>query len=227
MIDAALPAEVYLRLAQDRGWKITQVLETHIHADHLSRSRQLTEVTGATLLLPDQKRVSFAFRPVREGDILTLGGVQLTAIHTPGHTPESTCYLLDGMTLFTGDTLFLEALGRADLHASRVEVRNRARTLFRSAHRLLLFPPETLILPSHTGKPVAFDGKPICAPLGEVRARLGELPTSEEAFVGRVLARPPLTPPNYERIVKLNEAGLLPEGDPTELEAGANRCAIA
>ncbi len=227
MIDAALPPEVYLELARGYGWRITRVLETHIHADHLSRSRRLAELSGAPLLLPEQKRVAFGFSAVRDGDALDFGGAALRAVHTPGHTGESTCYMLDGVALFTGDTLFMEAVGRTDLHASLEETRSRARALFRSVHRLLLFSPETLILPGHTAKPVPFDGKALCSPLGEVRNRLASFATSEEAFVQLILERTPPTPPNHERIVELNEAGLLPEGDPTDLEAGANRCAIA
>lgn len=226
MMDASLPPEVYLGLARARGWRITQVLETHIHADHLSRSRRLAELSGVPLLLPVQKRVAFPFKAVRDGDCWSVGDTQVTALRTPGHTPESTCYLLDGRALFTGDTLFLESLGRTDLDANPVESRRRASGLFRSVHPLLLFPPETLILPGHTGKPVAFDGRAICSPLREVCAKLGDLPTSEEAFLSLILARSTLPPPNYERIIELNEAGLLPEGDPTDLEAGANRCAM-
>jgi len=73
---------------------------------------------------------------------------------------------------------------------------------------------------------VAFDGRPISAALREVRARTPLLGETEEAFVSYVLARLPPTPPNHHQIVALNEAGTLPD-DPTHLEAGANRCAVA
>ena len=73
---------------------------------------------------------------------------------------------------------------------------------------------------------MAFDGHPISATLGEVRERTPLLREGEEAFVSQILSRLPPTPPNHHRIVALNEAGTLP-GDPTELEAGANRCAVA
>lgn len=227
VIDAALPPEVYLGLAQAQGWRITSVLETHIHADHLSRSRKLAELSTAPLVLPDQKRVSFPFTPVRDGDVLAIGAAHLEVMHTPGHTPESSCYLLDGKALFTGDTLFLAGVGRPDLHASRREARNKAHILYRSLQRLLLLPPETIILPGHTSEPVAFDAKPISALLGEVQGKLDMPKMPEDAFVEAMLARLPAAPPNYERIVACNEKGLLPESDPTELEAGANRCAIA
>src|SRR5207302_2355777 len=116
----------------------------------------------------------------------------------PGHTPESTCYLLDGKALFTGDTLFLASVGRPDLHASPNEVRDKARNLYRSLQRLLLLPPETIILPGHASEPVAFDGIPISALLRETQGRLDTLSMPEEAFVNLILARIPPTPPNYE-----------------------------
>jgi glyoxylase-like metal-dependent hydrolase (beta-lactamase superfamily II) len=227
VIDAALEPEVYLNLANDRNWTITSVLETHVHADHLSRSRRLAGLSGAPLRLPDQGRVSYPFEPVGDADTLEVGAARLVAMRTPGHTPESTCYLLDDKALFTGDTLLLEGVGRPDLEASPEETRARAHALYRSLERILDLPPDTLVLPGHTSEPVAFDGKPLVGMLAEVREKVEALGASEDAFVETILERIPPTPPNHHRIVELNEAGLFPEGDPTDLEAGANRCAVA
>jgi glyoxylase-like metal-dependent hydrolase (beta-lactamase superfamily II) len=227
VVDPALEPDVYLELAREQGWRIRHVLDTHIHADHLSRARQLAEQCGAALHLPAQNRVSYPFSPLHDGDGLDIGAARLEAIHTPGHTGESTCYLLDGQALLTGDTLFLDAVGRPDLEASPDEARTRAHALYDSLQRLLGLPPGTMILPGHTSRPIAFDGIAVEAPLAEVRERTQLLSVPEEMFVERLLARTPPTPPNHERIVRLNEARLLPEGDPTDLEAGANRCAIA
>ena len=226
-IDAALEPEVYLKLANERGWTITSVLDTHVHADHLSRSRRLAASSGATLRLPDQDRVSYPFAPVRNGDVLNVGTARLAAARTPGHTPESTCYLLDGRALFTGDALFLDGVGRPDLEASPEEARTRAHVLYRSLGRLLALPPETLVLPGHTSEPVPFDGEPLVGTLAGVRERVELLGAVEDAFVEALLARIPPTPPNHHRIVESNEAGTFPEGDPTDLEAGANRCAVS
>nr|MDQ5817547.1 MBL fold metallo-hydrolase [Actinomycetota bacterium] len=85
----------------------------------------------------------------------------------------------------------------------------------------------TLVLPGHTSEPVAFDGDPLVGTLAEVRERVEVLSASEDAFMTTILARIPPTPPNHHRIVESNEAGVFPEGDPTDLEAGANRCAVA
>ena len=227
VVDAALDPEVYTGLAAERGWTIAHVLDTHVYADHLSRSRVLSELTGATLYLPMQDRVSFPFEPVHDGDEIAIGSARLIALRTPGHTMEATTYLLDGRALFTGDTLFLAAVGRPDLEASVDEARARARLLYRSLKNLMNLPGDTVVLPGHTSAPIAFDGEPIAEKLAEVTARIEMLRLPEDAFVERILARIPPAPPNHDAIVAYNEAGELPAGDPTELEAGANRCAVA
>ena len=227
VVDASLDPEIYLDLAEQRGWTLRHVLETHVHADHLSRGLSLAERAGATLHLPQTERVAYGFDPIRDGAALDIGGVKLVALHTPGHTVESSCYLLEGRALFTGDTLFLAGVGRPDLEASAAEARARARLLYHSLRRLAALPPETLIMPGHTSEPVPFDAQPVSAPLGEVRAQIETLRLPEEAFVDRILGRIPPTPPNHALIVELNEAGEPPAGDVTDLEAGANRCAIS
>jgi glyoxylase-like metal-dependent hydrolase (beta-lactamase superfamily II) len=227
VIDASVAPEVHLDLASSAGWKITNVLDTHLHADHLSRSRQLTELCGATLRLPEQRRVAYRFAAVRDGESIEIGDARLTATHTPGHTPESMCYLLDGKVLFTGDTLFLAGVGRPDLEATADGARLRAEQLHASLRKILSLPPETLILPGHVSHPVPFDGVPLYARLAEIRERVQSLHLPVSDFVTWILGRIPPTPPNHHQIVQLNEQGLWPEGDPTDLEAGANRCAVS
>src|SRR5713101_4517585 len=150
VIDASLDPQVYLDLARSHGWQITSVFDTHIHADHLSRSRQLAQMSGAKLFLPDQQRVSFPFTAMRDGDTPATPHLMLTALHTPGHTPESTCYLLNHAILFTSDTLFPTSIGRPDLHADEQEARARSSLLYHSLHKLLALPLETLVLPGHS-----------------------------------------------------------------------------
>ena len=226
VIDASVDPEIYLDLANEHGWTITSVLETHVHADHLSRARKLAEASGAVLCLPEQDRVSYPFSPVRDGDALGVGAARLEALGTPGHTSESTSYLLDGEALFTGDTLFTAAVGRPDLDTDAEGARRRARDLHRSLRWILTLPDGTLVLPGHTSEPVAFDREPVAATLADVRERTGVLRLSREEFARRITGSVPPAPANYERIVELNKAGRMPQGDPTDLEAGANRCAI-
>lgn len=227
VIDASLDPQVYRELAANHGWQITRVLDTHIHADHLSRSRQLAELSEARLFLPAQDRARFPFAALRDGETLTVAGRPLAVLHTPGHTTESVCYLLDRSLLFTGDTLFLSSVGRPDLAASPAEARLRAAALYQSVHRLLAFPAETLILPGHTAAPVPFDGVPLMAQLSSVEAHIELLRVSQEKFIQNILSNLPATPANYQRIVALNEQGIQPDEPATELEAGANRCAIS
>lgn len=227
VIDASVEPDVYLRLAAKRGWTIRYVLDTHVHADHLSRSRALAQAASATLLLPAQNRVAFAFTSVTDGQTIKFGRSQITVMLSPGHTMESACYYLDGHALFTGDTLFVSGVGRPDLKASPDETRERARVLYRSLRHLLELPADTAVFPGHASEPPAFDRKPIAERLGTISKRIGGWLCSEEDFLASVLDRIPPTPPNYIRIVELNEAGTLLEGEATELEAGANRCAVS
>ena len=227
VIDASLDSQVYLDLATRYGWQITSVFDTHIHADHLSRSRQLAERSGATLFLPDQRRVSFPFTVMHDGNTLVTCSMMLTALAAPGHTSESTCYLLNNQVLFTGDTLFPTSIGRPDLEADAEQTQTRAHALYQSLHKLLALPAETLVLAGHTSIPVPFDGVPLVTTLAEIDERVHVLHTTRTTFVQTTLAHIPPTPPNYQRIVRLNEVGIVPERDVTELEAGANRCAIS
>jgi len=156
VIDPSVSPDVYLDIASRYGWSIRSVLETHIHADHLSRARELVRPTGAALLLPTQQRVRFAFTAVAEGDRIPVGSARLTAMHTPGHTSESTSYVLNETAVFTGDTLFTKGVGRPDLHADPEAARQRARALFDSLSRLRNLQPEMVVLPAHASEPIAF-----------------------------------------------------------------------
>jgi len=225
IIDASLSPQIYKKLAQANGWQISHVLDTHIHADHLSRGRKLAELCGATYHLPEQDLAHFPYVPVQDNDSLDIGLSQLIAIRTPGHSLESTCYLVDDQALFTGDTLFLNAVGRPDLKAGPAQTRRRARMLYQSLQQLQSLPEETLVLPGHTSEPIAFDERPLTESMAQVREQVDLLSLTADEFETRLMSRIPATPPNHRLIVELNRAGQIPDGDLTELEAGANRCA--
>jgi glyoxylase-like metal-dependent hydrolase (beta-lactamase superfamily II) len=135
-------------------------------------------------------------------------------------------YLVDDRWLLTGDTLFLAAVGRPDLEASPEQARTRALLLHGSLQRIFTLDPRLLVLPAHTSAPTAFDENPVTASLATVRDAV-KVSDSAEAFADHVLSRIPAAPPNHHAIVAFNEAGNLPAGDLTDLEAGANRCAVA
>ena len=226
VIDASVDPDVYVRLLRERGWRLVAVADTHIHADHLSRSRLLAHLEGAGLLLPAQNRIQYPFRPVDDGDRIAFGSTGLVAMHTPGHTDESTTYLLDNTAALTGDTLFLNSVGRPDLEGgNRQELASRAHLLHMSVSRLLQLPEAAQVLPGHVSEPILFDGRALTTTVGTIRDTVALAKLEEAAFVEAVLARLPPSPPNHSRIVELNERGEIP-GDPSELEAGANRCAV-
>jgi glyoxylase-like metal-dependent hydrolase (beta-lactamase superfamily II) len=227
VIDASVDPEVYVRLIREHGWRLVALADTHIHADHLSRSRRLAHLGGAELLLPSQDRAQYPFRAVADGDRIAFGSTALVAMRTPGHTEESTTYLLDTTAAFTGDTLFRNSVGRLDLDSrARANLTSRARLLHTSVSRLLHLPEAAEVFPGHVSEPIPFDGRMLRTTVGTIRDTLQLVRLEEAAFVQAVLARIPLDPPNHLRIVELNERGEFPD-DPTELEAGANHCAIA
>jgi glyoxylase-like metal-dependent hydrolase (beta-lactamase superfamily II) len=227
VIDASVDAEVYVRLLRERGWRLVAVVDTHIHADHLSRSRLLAQEVGVDLWLPAQGRTKYPFRPIADDDQVPFGSGELLAWRTPGHTAESTTYhLLKGSAAFTGDTLFLAGVGRPDLEGgAQKESDSRARLLHQSISRLLELPAATLVLPGHVSEPIPFDGRLLATTIGTIRDAVGLAQMEPNEFVQAVLARIPPNPPNHSLIIELNERGELPD-NPSELEAGANRCAV-
>jgi len=226
VIDPALAPQVYTDVTAAGHLKIVGVVDTHVHADHLSRSPLLARELSVPHYLPVQNRVGFPFEPLHDGDRIPFGCAALEVIRTPGHTWESSAYYLPAGSVLTGDTLFLDGVGRPDLEARSGEAEERGRALFRSLRRLFELPEETRVLPGHVGRPLAFDGVPWAAPLGDVRAKVALLKLDEGTFVRTLLARVPPTPPNHRRIVELNEMGTWPDEEPRVLEAGANRCAV-
>lgn len=229
VIDPAVDPAVYISLAEKEGWRIAAVLDTHVHADHVTRGFELARRCGAPLYLPEQRRVTRAHTPLADGDTVAIGRCVLRALHTPGHTHESTCFLVDDAALCSGDTLFLNTVGRPDLAAADAgEPAERARTLHRSLHeRVLRLPDDVVVLPGHSSAALPFDGIPFAAPLGTVREALRLAELGEREFVETVLARIPEPPANHLQIVRINEGREGPPADLTSLEAGANRCAVA
>jgi glyoxylase-like metal-dependent hydrolase (beta-lactamase superfamily II)/rhodanese-related sulfurtransferase len=229
VIDPAVDAGVYLALAKQRGWTIVAVLDTHVHADHVTRAYDLAERCAAALYLPRQQRVQRPHTALDDGSTVNVGTAVLRAMRTPGHTHESTCYVLDDVAVCSGDTLFLNTVGRPDLAAADTEEpRQRASALFHSLHeRVLTLPDDVMVLPGHANAALPFDGVAFAAPLQDVRAAVRFASLGEAEFVSTILARIPATPPNHLQIVRINEGKEQLPADLITLEAGANRCAIA
>ena len=229
VVDAQGEPGAYINQLEQHGLKVSAVIETHVHADHLSRAHELRRRTGARLVVPVQSRASFAYTAARDRDTWGLGSraALFTAIHTPGHTAESMCVVLGDRLLFTGDTLFLDGVGRPDLEAGVGEAEARARDLYRSLRRIRQLPRETTVLPAHASAAIPFDGIPLAASMAEIEKRVANLDRDEEHFVSAILEAIPPAPANFARIVQLNEGGEMPAEDELDLEAGANRCAVS
>lgn len=229
VVDPSVEPSVYIDLAATHGWNIVAVLDTHVHADHVSRAYRLAEAMGAPMYLPAQQRVVRAFTPLTDGQEIPIGRTTLKAIATPGHTNESMCFQFGTSALCTGDTLFLHGVGRPDLKASGNESSERARLLYHSlVDRVLPLPDTVTVLPGHASEALAFDGVPHADSLAHVRAAAITLASLDETgFVAAVLARIPATPPNHLAIVRINEGREDAPPDLQDLEAGANRCAIS
>jgi glyoxylase-like metal-dependent hydrolase (beta-lactamase superfamily II) len=230
VIDPSVDVDVYLSVAKQHDYVITHVFDTHLHADHLSGARELARRTGAELVLNAADTFHYDFRPLTPDFRLALDkgrDVELVALSTPGHTEGSTAFLLNQGALFSGDTLFLESVGRPDL-ADQAEP--FARTLFQTLHHgVLKLSDDVKIFPAHYGEAVDVHyGELITKTLGELRTSLTSLSMGEEEFVAWAVSHVKERPPNYANIVLFNsgESKLTLE-EVTAMELGPNRCAVA
>ena len=227
VIDASLDPENYLDLATQNGWTVKYALDTHIHADYVSRSRDLENASGAKHALIDKANVEFEFTPLSHGQTIQFGNTGLQVIHTPGHTWESTAFKLDDYAIFTGDTLFIDSVGRPDLKAEQNEAVEKAKSLFTSLGKLFSINPSVLVLPAHTSNAVYFDGKLVGEPISNVRQKVNLVNMTLSQFVEYALSKIPPAPPNYLTIAGLNKQGSYDRQQLAELEAGGNHCSIA
>lgn len=228
VIDPSLDVDRYRDVASSHGWRIVDVLDTHLHADHLSGARALVAATGATLRLSPSDPFTYDFEPLVDGLLLELApgvGLSVAAVSVPGHTEGSTLYQLGSEAIFTGDTLFLESVGRPDLAE---EAEPFAHHLYKSLHdRVLPLDDSVMVFPAHYGVGVkVVAGSFVAKPLGELRHTLPALALSESDFVAWAIANVKDRPPNYKKIVLINEGREGVVGDAAEIELGPNRCAI-
>ncbi len=228
VVDPGLDPEPYVRGAAQLGARVAHVLDTHVHADHLSGAAALAAATGAERLVP---RGSLArgldgtgLVALGDGEELRLGEARLRALALPGHTTDMMGVLVDGAALIGGDSVFLGAVARPDLEQGRGGADELARTLHRTLRaRVLDLPETTLLLPGHyQGGRV--DG-PLARPLGAVWAGLPELVLDEDAFVAQVVAGLPAPPANHAAIIDVNLGAAVAPDVAARLEVCANACA--
>jgi hydroxyacylglutathione hydrolase len=219
VIDPKWDVEDYLALADEHGFQISHILETHNHADHVSGKGRLAQATGAEIDVPAAADVQYVHRPLSNGDEVHVGEVQIRAVATPGHRPEHLAYLIaDGSRggepwlVVTGDSLFVGDIARPDL---AVEPEEGARELRRSMVRLLELDDFAEVWPGHIGGSLCggagMSEKPGTTIGFERRFnRLLKL-DDEDAFVRELTSDLAPQPPNFERIVELNRGPLLTE----------------
>ena len=156
IIDPLRDTRVYQERAQERDARIAYVLETHFHADFVSGHLDLSAKTGAPIVFGPMAKPEYAIHSAADGEILPLGKVSIKVLHTPGHTMESTCYLLldehhQPQALFSGDTLFIGDVGRPDLAVkSDLSKEDLASYLFDSLRTKIMTLPDTVVVyPAH------------------------------------------------------------------------------
>ncbi|HWE77554.1 MAG TPA: MBL fold metallo-hydrolase [Pseudolabrys sp.] len=211
VVDPVGDVEPYLRAAREAGMRIHFVIDTHVHADHLSAGRALAEAAGAEYVLSAATDVSFPFKGVCDEEVLPLGNVTATVLHTPGHTPEHICLLVSDRTradepwfVLTGHTLMVGDLGRTELAVSAEE---GARDLFRSTRRLKALPDYVEVLPGAYAGSVCgrrLSGKP-WSNIGFEKRHNEALGIEDEAdFIRFMLAEIPPAPAEAARIRAAN-----------------------
>jgi glyoxylase-like metal-dependent hydrolase (beta-lactamase superfamily II)/rhodanese-related sulfurtransferase len=247
VVDPARRAEPYLQVAAAAEMRILAVVDTHLHADHVSGGADLGRITGAPYLLPSAELASGEKQaegslPQESADprwpvpVFGVGDepasielcadqqIELIRLHLPGHTPGTTALAVPGVLLAAGDTIFRTGVGRPDLTG---QARELAAALYDSIHdRLAGMPAETLLLPAHWSRPEEIGAD------GTVTARLGDVLGSDtlagmgrDEFVEAVTASLSAAPESYERIRAVNAGAPADPDELDQLELGRNQCA--
>jgi hydroxyacylglutathione hydrolase len=230
VVDPRFEVDAYLELARYLGVRITDVFETHNHADHVSGHGRLAAATGARIHVHALVDPEFAHEPFEHGDHWDIGQVRIRALHTPGHRPEHSAFLLadrrrgeDPWAVLSGDSLFIGDVARPDLAVEKAE---GARGVFNSLHgQLLPLPDHVEVWPGHLGGSMCggpgMDMK-VSSTIGFERRHNEMLALSDEtAFVEASLDRLGAQPPNFQAIVELNHGPLMTEApEPVRLTPG-------
>ena len=212
MCDPIDDPDLYIRVAQENGLNIRYVIDTHLHADHLSGARRLAEISSAEYVLHESADTQYDFHRARDGEVLDLGNVQIQVLHTPGHTPEHISLLVTDKTrgpepwfLLTGHTLMVGDVGRTEL-ATAPEA--GAKQLFGTIQRLKEFPEYLEILPGAYAGSVcgrALSGKAVSTIGFELRFNRAFQISTVDQFVEFMLQSIPAPPPNATAVRALNQ----------------------
>jgi glyoxylase-like metal-dependent hydrolase (beta-lactamase superfamily II)/rhodanese-related sulfurtransferase len=235
VVDPSRHSHEYERFVKERGARVVAVFDTHVHADHISGGAELARLTGASYYVSagEEGKVKHTVTSIGHGEEIFLGdepgrGLIIRVLETPGHTPGSTSFLIGRRHLLTGDTIFVDGIGRPDLGGHVVEW---GRALYRTLENLIgALADDVVILPGHYSDVSAIRGDGVVAGLlGEIRRTVPELQIrDEEGFVEamkRILSAPPEI---YTRIIEANLGLSQVDAEAaTEWELGKNRCAAS
>ncbi|MBO2536327.1 MBL fold metallo-hydrolase [Rummeliibacillus suwonensis] len=231
VIDAVRFTDVFLNFAKEKNVTIKHVLDTHLHADHISGGRQIAAATGAKYYLSpkDAKEAVYDYEPLDDGLIVQVGSLKLEvgALYSPGHTIGSTSFVVDNKYLLTGDILFIDSIGRPDLAGLAEDwVDDLRETLYQRYRELA---EDLIVLPAHFMiiDELNEDGT-VAKCLGDLFAENHGLNIEDETeFRSVVTENLPPQPNAYQQIRQVNMGKLTPDQDEqTEMEIGPNRCAV-
>ncbi|MCM3468725.1 MBL fold metallo-hydrolase [Brevibacillus borstelensis] len=231
VVDPSRHIEEYVTLAEQEDVTIKYVLDTHLHADHISGGHKLAKETGAVYYISssEMQGSELSYEPLEKQGMLEVGRaeVKILAVPTPGHTPGSVSVLVNDRYLLSGDTIFVGGLGRPDLGGKAAEW---AQALYDTVFTTIAsLGDDVLVLPTHYAdtSEIRREGY-VGAPLGEIRRNNEVMRTVDrDRFAEKVAHSVGATPPNYEEIVEINRgAASVSLEKAAELEIGPNRCAL-
>ncbi|MHC1713734.1 MAG: rhodanese-like domain-containing protein [Solidesulfovibrio sp.] len=217
VVDPKRDIDCYLEIARDEGMRITRVIETHLHADHISGGQELRAATGAPIHIHPNANVAYPHQPLVEGQIIAAGAARLEVLYTPGHTPNSVSLLVSDLVrsptpalLLTGDVLFVGDIGRPDLPGAEIlaeQVQNLYDSLYVKFSQL---PADLEIYPAHgqgslCGRGMSAKGVSTLGYERRANAMLGY--PDFERFKAAVLARFPARPKSFSHIIATNRQG--------------------
>ena len=205
IVDPLLDIETVLSETRTLGFdRVTHVIDTHTHADHISGARNITKTSGlAGVYMHANSGSSFKTIPVQDGDVLRLGSTRLQFIHTPGHTHDHVCILVNDSKLLTGDTLLIGDVGRIDLGGDQ---RSNSDVLYESLHdKLLKLDDDVEVFPTHIGPAQYIGSTSKSSTLGNEKAGNPALrPRNKDEFFKYMTEGWPPKPPDYQNIIRLN-----------------------
>jgi len=236
--DVSRYTKEFIDAATEKGLKITHVFDTHVHADHISGGRELADKLGVNYFLGSDvkdRAPDFNYVPVKSNQVIEVGELQIKAVHTPGHTTEMTSWLLGSEALISGDSLFVDSIGRTELEFEEDAERGAVLQYRSLLEKILSLPDRIKILPGHfsvsnSGESGGLTpGTPIFSTVGYLRKNNRALQMEKDEFVDYMFSNLPTKPPNYEDVIGINlgrrERGS--EEEEIELELGPNRCAAS